>query len=120
MAKKKITAAELSALLSLYGEKATAAAKMALDKGADEVIEDAKYRCPVLTGRLRDSIHKETENGGLKIKIVADAQNDYGAYYGKVVEFSPQINLPFLYPAIDAKREAIRKNVADAIHNSSK
>ena len=109
----------LSALLQTIGEHAEKAAKKALSDGADRVVEDAKSRCPVMTGALRDSIHKEVMNGGTKIKIVADADND-GIFYGKIVEFSPKINRPFLYPAIDAARESIRDGIASAVREGLK
>lgn len=118
MMARKLGEDSLSALLSLYGEKATEAAKKALEAGADAVVEDAKSRCPVLTGTLRDSIHKEVQKGGTKIKVVADAQNEYGVYYGKVVEFSPNINKPFLFPAVDAKRNEVREAVGRAIQEA--
>ena len=120
---KKSYREELSGLLLAIGDnaaKAAKAAKDALKKGADLVVEDARSRCPVRTGALRDSIHAESRRGGTYIRIVADAQNSDGVYYGKVVEFSPRINRPFLYPAIDAARDSIRKDVARAVKESLK
>lgn len=49
----------LNDVLQAMGEKATKAAKEALSKGADIVVDEAKNRCPVDTGNLRESIHKE-------------------------------------------------------------
>ena len=117
---KKSYREELSGLLLAIGDNAAKAAKDALKKGADLVVEDARSRCPVRTGALRDSIHAESRQGGTYIRIVADAQNSDGVYYGKVVEFSPRINRPFLYPAIDAARDSIRKDVARAVKESLK
>lgn len=102
------------------GEKATKAAKAALSNGADMVVNDAKTRCPVRTGALKESIHKVVLRGGTKIKVVADTTNDNGVPYGRFVEFSPKINEPFLYPALDAARSTIRENIAKAVQESLK
>ncbi|WP_297571282.1 HK97-gp10 family putative phage morphogenesis protein [uncultured Anaerovibrio sp.] len=110
----------LSGLLQDIGEKATKAAKEALNNGADMVVDDAKSRCPVKTGALKESIHKEVNRNGTKIKVLADATNENGVYYGKIVEFSPKINEPFLYPALDALRNTIRENIAKAVQESLK
>lgn len=111
---------EVNEILLHLGEKVEAAAKKALQAGADAVVADAKSRCPVLTGALRDSIHKQVTSKGLKIKIVADATTPDGIAYGKIVEFSPAINKPFLYPALDAARDSIRQNVANAVKEGLK
>ena len=110
----------LSNIFQDIGEKATKAAKDALSDGADMVVENAKSRCPVRTGALKESIHKVVLRGGTKIKVVADATNDDGIPYGRFVEFSPKINEPFLYPALDAVRNTIRENVAKAVQESLK
>ena len=117
--RRKKSNESLSALLFIFGTNAAKAAKAALKEGADGVVEDAKSRCPVKTGALRDSIHAEVKRNGTYIKVVADAQND-GVYYGKVVEFSPKINKPFRYPAIDAARDSIRDNIARAVREGLK
>lgn len=117
---RRNNAKEINEILISLGEKVTEAAKTALQDGADTVVNDAKSRCPVDTGALRDSIHKQTTGKGLKIKIVADAETDEGIPYGKIVEFSPKINKPFLYPALDAARDGIRKNVANAVKEGLK
>ena len=53
--------------------------------------------------------------GDTSWRIVADAKAQDGTAYGKLVEFSPKINQPFLYPALDAEREAIKKNIVEAV-----
>lgn len=113
--RKKITFSQLEVEL---GSTAVEAAKAALSAIADEIVEDAKSRCPVRTGRLRDSIHKVITSGGTRVKVVADAKADDGTMYGKIVEFSPSINEPFLYPAYDAKRGEIAGIVADYIRKA--
>ena len=109
--------------LKLLGEDVLNAAKEALATGADEVMQEAKGRCPVYEGRdsrvvkgaLRDSIHLEKKKSGTAYKISADARAKDGMYYGQIVEFSPLINRPFLYPALDAHKDAIKASIVDAI-----
>ena len=89
-------------------------------------MKEAKERCPiydgddprVVKGALRDSIHTVKEKGGKEYKIIADAQAQDGLYYGKIVEFSPKINKPFMYPAMDAKREVVKKKIVDAVREA--
>ena len=103
------------------GEHVVEAAKMALKEGVDEVVADAKSRCPVKTGRLRDSIRAKSNRAGTVYELVADAsvEDARGAdgrfYYGAVVEFSPKINKPFMYPAMEAHRQPIRDKINEAI-----
>ena len=91
------------------------------------IVEEAQRLCPVRTGALRDSIHAEdTQETGKTVvgNVVADAP--YAAY----VEFGTGIRgassegagkgpysptwpgmeaQPFLRPALDATREAVRE-----------
>ena len=110
-------------ILKQLGEAATTAAKNALAEGVKMVVQEAKSRCPVYEGKdsrvvkgaLRDSIHAEKRKGGAEYAIIADAQAQDGLFYGKVVEFSPKINKPFLYPALDAKRSEVQKKIVSAV-----
>ena len=45
----------------------------------------------------------------------ADAQAKDGMFYGQIVEFSPKINRPFLYPALDAHKESLKASIIEAI-----
>ena len=113
-------------ILRELGEAATAAAKSALADGAEIVMQEAKNRCPVykgndrrvVKGALRDSIHAVKLKGGAKYKIVADAKSHDGIFYGKMVEFSPAINKPFMYPAMDARRDEVRNKIVDAVREA--
>ena len=113
-------------ILRELGEAATAAAKSALADGAEIVIQEAKSRCPVYKGNdrrvvkeaLRDSIHAVKLKGGAKYRIVADAKSHDGIFYGKLVEFSPKINKPFMYPAMDARRDEVRNKIVDAVREA--
>ena len=113
-------------ILRELGTAAENAAIAALAEGAEMVMKEAKQRCPVyegddyrvVKGALRDSIHAENQKGGKEYRIVADAQAQDGLYYGKIVEFSPKINKPFLYPAMDAQREAVKKKIIEAVREA--
>lgn len=113
-------------ILRELGEAATAAAKSALADGADIVVQEAKNRCPVykgndsrvVKGALWDSIHAVKQKGGARYKIVADAKSHDGIFYGKLVEFSPAINKPFMYPAMDARRDEVRSIIIDAVREA--
>lgn len=100
------------------GEHVVTAAKNALKQGADEVVADAKNRCPVRTGKLRDSIRAEPNSNETSFKIIADAKDAHGFEYGQIVEFSPTINKPFLYPAYEANYGRIMSNIRTSISNA--
>ncbi len=95
------------------GEHVANAAVQALKNGAYKIADDAKRLAPVKTGKLRNSIHVEENRVGNSFKIVADAETN-GYHYAKVVEFSPKINKPFMYPAMDMNRQQIYANVKNA------
>ena len=100
------------------GEHVVEAAKTELTRGAAEVVADAKSRCPVRTGKLRDSIKATPNSSATSYNISADAQND-GYYYGQIVEFSPKPEFtPFLYPALDANIGRIYGNIRAAINRA--
>ena len=123
MAKGWQTAEEI---LKELGENATKAAKDALADGVEIVMQEAKTRCPVykgndhrvVKGALRDSIHAVRMKGGAKYKIIADAVSHDGIFYGKLVEFSPAVNKPFMYPAMDAKRDEVRSKIIEAVREA--
>ncbi len=118
--------------LEAMGEEVIAAAKEALRQEAERVAQDAKNRCPVYEGTkkkdgslyidvrvkpgaLRDSIKVTEKKNGEVCEISANARAEDGFLYGQVVEFSPKINRPFLYPALDANRASVYKNIEQAI-----
>ena len=113
-------------ILKELGENATEAAKSALAEGAELVMKEAKERCPVYTGNdrrvvkgaLKESVHAVKLKGGAKYKIIADAVSHDGIFYGKLVEFSPAINQPFMYPALDAQRETVKKLIVEAVREA--
>lgn len=100
------------------GEHVVEAAKTELARGAAEVVADAKSRCPVRTGKLRESIKATPNSSATFYNISADAQNN-GFYYGQIVEFSPKPEFtPFLYPALDANIGRIYGNIRAAVNRA--
>lgn len=96
------------------GEHVVAAAKASLLEGAELVVADAKSRCPVKTGKLRDSIKAVSTLDGAVYEISASAKNSKNIAYGQFVEFGPR-GRPFLYPSLDANRQIISNDVKEAI-----
>ena len=72
----------------------------------------------MVKGALRDSIHAVKFKGGAKYKIIADAVSHDGIFYGKLVEFSPAVNKPFMYPAMDARRDEVRNKIIEAVRRA--
>ena len=120
-----MSVAKTIAELREMGEHVVEAAKAELKKGVDAVVADAKSHCPVRTGKLRDSIKAEANKDGTVYWLSANAstlsaKSPTGLfYYGAAVEFSPKINKPFLYPAMEAHRQEIENNVDNAIQNAA-
>ena len=122
--------------LKELGNHVLQAAKDALKKGADKVVSDAKSRCPVYEGHkkngkiykandvtpgaLKDSIKAEPNAKGTVYKISANAKSKDGYLYGQIVEFSPRVNRPFLYPAMEANRDSIRRSITEAVRNAAR
>ena len=122
--------------LKELGDHVLQAAKDALKKGADVITNDAKSRCPVYEGHkkngrayfaqdvtpgaLRDSIKAESKRSGTVYQISANAKSRDGYIYGQIVEFSPRVNRPFLYPAMEANKDGVRQSIIQAIQAAVK
>lgn len=119
--------------LRLMGENVLTAAKVALKKGVDIIVEDAKSRCPVKTGKLKDSIKAidlksereksqfatdDEKEEGVAYALTADAKNDKKIAYAQFVEFDPRIAKPFLYPALDAHKDEVNDMVKAAVDDA--
>jgi Bacteriophage protein of unknown function (DUF646). len=110
--------ASLKSILESYGEAVRAELKTAIEQSANEVAEAAKSNCPVNTGALRDSIHAEKKSD-LYYQVTASAEND-GYDYARIVEFSPKINRPFMFPAAQQCRAAHKERIIEAIRKGAK
>ena len=118
--KKKNNNVSISTILHRYGDNAADAARKALKDNADMIAKLAKEKCPVKTGKLRDSIHVEVSNGGNKVAVVADAKDKNGVPYGRLVEFSPKINEPYIYPSLDETAEERKNHIIAEIKKALK
>lgn len=110
----------LQGLAERFGEAVKNAGVEQLRKGAEQIARTAKNLCPVRTGNLRNSIRVRDRSSAktCKIQVIADATDDKGVCYARIVEFSPKINKPFLYPARDEHAPEIRGNALDAIRDA--
>lgn len=100
------------------GENVIIAAKTALKEGAGLIVDDARSRVPVATGKLKISIGAISKRDGAEYNISADAKNEYGIPYSQFVEFDPRINKPFLYPSLETNAGTVRRKIIDSIRNA--
>ena len=111
-------------ILTELGENAKKAALKALSEGAEIVADEARKRCPVyegndprvVKGALRDSIYVGSQRAN-EVQIIADAMAKDGLFYGRIVEYSPK-GRPFLYPALDAKRESVKNLIVESVRRA--
>lgn len=107
---------DMESILETYGEGAVNAIRAEMEVMAEKIVEDMKARVPVDSGALRDSIHWSWNKKKTAIRIVADAKNKKnGVPYARYVEFSPKINKPFFYPALDAHRDEYHEQLVRAL-----
>lgn len=81
---------------------------------AEKIEQAAKNNVPVATGKLRDAIHIEHENGGYAV-----VAGDNEAFYGHIIEHGG-VNTPprpFLVPALEDNRSEIIKLTAAALRS---
>ena len=107
---------DFAALQELYGEKVVAAVRRQMEEEAEAIVQDMKSRVPVRTGALKNTIRWHWNKKKTAIEIVADAANPKNnVKYGRYVEFSPRINKPFFYPAMDAHRNGYKDRLMNAM-----
>ena len=115
------TDANVKKILKELGERVEKAAEEATKENAERLIEEMKNRVPVNSGRLRDSIHtKKTGKGAtIKYKVIVDASDEKDYKYAKIVEFSPKINKPFMYPSFDGLRNSMKEHLINKIRKAA-
>ena len=114
MAKGRKAGASIKDILELYGEKAAQAARQSIKENAETLAYAARELAPVEKGfykgrqyklkhpgRLRDSIHVEQGQKKDTMLVVADATDDKGYCYARLIEYGPR-GTPFM------KRAAIK------------
>lgn len=104
--------------LAALGEDVLFAVKIALAESVQNIVFDSKTRCPVRTGKLKESIKAVDLGNGVAYALGADAHNDKGIAYGQFVEFSPKINRPFIYPAIRANLRKLKQDLKFAMQDA--
>lgn len=104
--------------LAALGEDVLFAVKIALAEAVENIVFDAKRRCPVKTGKLRDSIKAVDLGNGNAYALGADAHNEKGIAYGQFLEFSPRISKPFIYPAIRANLRKLKRDLKFAMQDA--
>ena len=126
-----------SKILGIYGEKITAGVRKVIQEGGTLIENEAKanvmvankpityyhkgQKMTVEPGKLRDSIHvvDKTNRKNPKIYVVADAKNPVdGIAYGNIIELDPKRGRPFMYPAADKYRDAIRAKIIEEIQKA--
>ena len=119
--------ASIKDILDLYGEKAAEAARQSIKENAEILAAAAKELCPVEKGlyrgrqfklkhpgRLRDSIHIEQGQKKDTVLVVADATDDKGYCYARIIEYGPR-GTPFMTPAYEAKKIEMINHSKDVI-----
>lgn len=108
-------------ILESFGKLALENAQSEMEAVANAIKDDMKSKVPVKTGALRDSIQWKWNKAKNTIIFTADAKNKKdGIMYGKIVEFSPKINKPFFYTALDAHKNEVRDRLIHAIVAATK
>ena len=92
-------------------KKLIAAAMQGLEESGGAIVDEARERVPVKTGRLKDSIGLATDEDALSVTVKADTP------YAKFVEFGTFKTpaRPFFLPAVEHERPKTAGRVADAI-----
>jgi HK97 gp10 family phage protein len=91
--------------------------RVALEQGADELVEMQKRLVPIDRGELRESIKKEDGPHELSIHVEA---GDERAFYARWVEFGTLRTpaSPYFFPAYRSLRRRIRGRISRAVRKA--
>lgn len=110
--------ATIKAALQEIRTKALMRAGDALQEGGEIIAEKARNNLErngsVFTGNLKKSIHVE-RMGDSVIKVTASAVGKNGYNYAARIEFSPKVNKPYMYPALNQSKEEIKSLISEAV-----
>ena len=109
---------EVAKLMQNLGDAASFAVDSAAKAGADLVLDDAKRRVPVDTGKLKASlILKKSKTKNPNIKSEYYVTKESGAEHFAPVELgtSKMKAQPFLRPAVDENKDQIAQTVNDVL-----
>lgn len=103
------------------GQSVPEAARLALERVADRIVDTGQRLAPKDTLELENAINwrwaKTRRGWQIKIRSTG-AKNQKGVSYGQYAEWDPLFSKegpkPFLYPALEAHQDEISKAVADA------
>ncbi len=84
----------------------------ALKAGAERIAENARQRVPVQSGRLRDAIHVEEDDGSFYV-VAGNTE----VFYGHIVEHGGAHTppRPFLVPALEENADSVLGAVTSAL-----
>lgn len=90
------------------------------DEMINEIVLRARYNAPYDTGRHAESIH--AEGSFPSYTIIADAQNEYGQFYSKYLEFgtSQMEARPHIWPAIYEVTAEYKQKISQDFRNFMK
>lgn len=102
--------------LQALGDRCSAVLESAVTEGGRVVADEAGPNAPKLTGVLGESIEVETTQSSRTIASVVVGFLKR-AFYGKFQELgtSKMAANPFLRPAFDSKREAVKRKIAEEL-----
>lgn len=122
MAKKyKKPEIKFEAVLESYGALAVEGIKKQMEAMADKIKADMLSRVPVRTGKLKQSIRWHWSSDHEHIVFIADAANPRdNVKYGRLVEFDPRINKPFMYNSMDDHADEWHDRVVAALQKAAR
>jgi len=88
----------------------------AMEAEAEKLEAEAKRRCPVDTGTLRNSIRAEVREGGTEIEATVGSALQYAAPVELGALGRPP--KPYLAPALIARKGALKQSVTHAVRNA--
>lgn len=106
----------LRAKLQALGLGVSLAARKEVLRGALNVQAGAKRRCPVKTGRLRNSIAVEMIGSGMEAHVGTNV------HYAPMVEFGTRrmAARPYLFPALEEERPKLAARLGKLIEDEAR
>lgn len=134
MSKLSLSKQALDELAKVYGDKLVQIVEEEVNKGLDEMAERVRqnYEAQGIRvrsgklisgtkirrmrkgsfGRIINEVYntKVPKNPGIHTESMRNRYKK-GVPYGRLIEFSPRINKPFFYPAVDSVKEDVLKRI---------
>lgn len=111
--------------LQRIGTNVSSLENKALKNAAEPVLESAKANVPVRTGKLKKGLkisNIKRKNGVKYIQVGVDRGDNSEVFYGKFIEFgtSKMPAHPFLQPAFEKNKSAIKEKIAETLKEGLK